>query len=153
LTNPCIRAALFGPIATDDPGIGHLVETALVSQLVPLAFVRNCFYARWKKGEVDLVFLDIPRQKVLSAWDVKWSDRIADRPKESLQGLLNFCRKNRQNRGTVLDKTVCKRETVDGIELEFRPVATQCYRLAANAPFFGIKHRASPLTAAAAHSA
>jgi uncharacterized protein len=59
LTNPTMRAALFGPVDAHHEAMGQLVETAVFSQwLHNAAFVDSLYYARWRSGEVDLVSLD-----------------------------------------------------------------------------------------------
>ncbi|NYT28728.1 MAG: hypothetical protein H0A76_13290 [Candidatus Thiodubiliella endoseptemdiera] len=54
LTNPSIRAALFGTIKDGDEAMGALVETAVFSQWVHHNYV-DLYYARWGDGEVDIV--------------------------------------------------------------------------------------------------
>lgn len=96
LTNPCIRAALFGPVGPDDPLAGAMVETAFAAQLRHLVTFENFCYARWKDGEVDFVRLDPVTQKPITAIEIKWSDRYAERPEE-LKHLNGFCEKNNVN--------------------------------------------------------
>lgn len=74
LTNPSMRAALFGPLGADDAGIGALVETALVTQYLHGPIFGDLCFARWGRGEVDLVRVDPVRQKPMWALEVKWSD-------------------------------------------------------------------------------
>lgn len=74
LTNPSMRAALFSPLAADDPAMGALVETALVTQYLHAPMFRDLCFARWSKGEVDLVRLHPARQRPVWAVEVKWSD-------------------------------------------------------------------------------
>ena len=70
LTNPTMRAALFGPVDEHHEAMGQLVESAVFSQwLHNAAFVDSLYYARWRNGEVDLVSLDAqqrPRFAVVS---------------------------------------------------------------------------------------
>ncbi len=76
VTNPAMHSALFGAPEPDDPKMGALAETAIVSlyfQTLPHSEVK---YARWKTGEVDLVILDTFIFKPLMAIEIKWSDRI-----------------------------------------------------------------------------
>ena len=78
LTNPSMRAALFGYPADDDQSMGALAETALFAQWFHLPdFVDHLYYARWPAGEIDLVGLDPLSQKPAWATEVKWSDRPA----------------------------------------------------------------------------
>ncbi len=77
LNNPSMRAALFGPVAKDQSAlIGQLAESALFSQRQHSPHFRNLRYARWKEGEVDMVYLSNSNQKPLWAVEVKWSDRV-----------------------------------------------------------------------------
>lgn len=89
LANPSMRAALFAPIAPDDPAFGCVVESAVLAQWLHLPDGRHLHYARWKNGEVDAVMLDPATQRPRWALEVKWSDRIADRSEE-LAALADF---------------------------------------------------------------
>lgn len=83
LTNPSMRAALFGQLAEDDQTMGSLAETALFAQWFhDGALMDQLYYARWPKGEIDMVFLDQATQKPLWTTEVKWSDRPAKDPKQ-----------------------------------------------------------------------
>src|SRR5574344_3161413 len=78
LTNPSLRCALFQPISLQDSEIGDMVETAVFAQWFPRQEV-SIRYANWKmgqqQGEVDIVGLNIARQKPDWAVEVKWTDR------------------------------------------------------------------------------
>jgi len=132
LTNPTMRAALFTPLDADNPALGHMVETAVFSQwLHNAAYIESLHYARWKKGEVDLVSLD-PALKPRFAVEVKWSDRPADDPKE-IRALLEFARTNPlTRRPLVTTRTVTTTQIIDGIEVEFTPTALHCYTVGRN---------------------
>jgi len=93
LTNSAMYAGLFGRESPDEPGFGHLVETALVAQRFHVGARLN--YARWgrRDSEVDLVESSAALEPI-GALEVKWSNRCADRPEE-LTGLLRFARSNR----------------------------------------------------------
>jgi predicted AAA+ superfamily ATPase len=83
LTNPSMRAALFGYLAEDDQTMGSLAETALFAQWFhDSELMDQIYYARWGNGEIDMVFLDQATQKPLWATEVKWSDRPAKDPKQ-----------------------------------------------------------------------
>lgn len=75
LTNPSMRAALFGNIEADSDFMGELTETAIYSQWLHSDHIDNVFYARWKKGEVDLVYCS--GEQITPVWmvEIKWSDR------------------------------------------------------------------------------
>lgn len=132
LTNPTMRAALFGPVDENHEATGHLVETAVFSQWLHNAtFVDSLYYARWKGGEVDLVSLD-PQQRPRFSVEVKWSDLPFDDFKQ-IKGLLDFSRKHPLGRTplvTTYSKTGIK--TMAGIEVEFSPSSLHCYTVAKN---------------------
>lgn len=132
LTNPTMRAALFGPVDEHHEAIGQLVETAVFSQwLHNAAFVDSLYYARWKSGEVDLVSLDV-QQRPRFAVEVKWSDRPFDDAKE-IKGLIEFSKKNPLGRiPLVTTYSKAGRKTMLGLEVEFCPSSLHCYTVAKN---------------------
>ncbi|WP_424945743.1 ATP-binding protein [Candidatus Spongiihabitans sp.] len=71
LTNPSIHCALFGSSTNQEPS-GALIETAVFAQLFHLKD-QVLHYARWKGGEVDMVFLN-ERGHPDGCLEVKWSD-------------------------------------------------------------------------------
>jgi predicted AAA+ superfamily ATPase len=92
LTNPSMRAALFGAPAEDDQTMGAIAETALYAQWFhDPQIIEHLYYARWKKGEIDIVSLDPKTQRPAWATEVKWSDRSASDPGEL--GNLSFFKK------------------------------------------------------------
>lgn len=137
LTNPSIRAALFGMASADDAAMGNLAETAVWSQWLHSTEVsRSLHYARWKAGrqdlEVDIVSLDSRTQKPRFAVEIKWSDRAPQAPND-WRGLRELAMKHRLARTPlVTTRTVTARTTVDGVEVEFMPVALHCYTIARN---------------------
>lgn len=133
LTNPSMRAALYGPVDTDDPAIGRLVETAIVGQLFHNPeIIRNLHYARWKSGrqdrEVDLVLLDPASLKPHAASEIKWSDRVAEHPEE-MQSLAEFVRGNDCPAAQMTSRSVWRRAAFDGVEVEIEPSAVHCRNL------------------------
>lgn len=133
LTNPAMRAALFGPVTETHDAIGQLAETAVLSQwLHNTAYVDSLHYARWKKGEVDFVSLEPARQKPRFAVEVKWSNRAVEDPRE-LGALIEFCTRNRmQRRPLVTTISISDVRTVAGVEIEFSPCSLHCYTVAKN---------------------
>lgn len=137
LTNPSIRAALFGMVSADDEAMGSLAETAVWSQWLHSTEVsRSLHYARWKAGrqdlEVDIVSLDPRTQKPRFAVEIKWSDR-APQELNQLRGLRELAAKHPLARQPlVTTRTVTTQATVDGITIEFMPVALHCYTIARN---------------------
>jgi uncharacterized protein len=133
LTNPTMRAALFGPVDETHEAMGQLAETAVFSQWLHNAgYVDSLYYARWKKGEVDLVSLDPAGQRPRFAVEVKWSDRTFDNPKE-IKALLEFAAKHKFGRRPLVT-TYSKQgvKTFGGIEIEFSPTSLHCYTVAKN---------------------
>jgi predicted AAA+ superfamily ATPase len=129
LTNPSIRAALFSPIDASDPFFGALVETAIFSQWFHSKILLH--YARWNKGEVDIVNIDANKQKAIWAVEAKWSDRYFNKPNE-LKSLISFCHSQNLNRALVTTITEQGLKTRKNIKLEFRPASLYCYALGYN---------------------
>lgn len=123
LTNPCLRAALFGPVKTDDPAMGALAETALMSQWVQLDAIDSTYYGRWKGGEVDFVTLHKGRLKPETVIEVKWSDRALDEPRKELAGPLQFAKENKLKQLIVTTRSRGDSMVVDGIEITFLPTS------------------------------
>lgn len=132
LTNPTMRAALFGPVDEHHEAVGNLVESAVFSQwLHNAAFVDSLYYSRWRSGEVDLVSLDA-QQRPRFAVEVKWSDRPFDDPK-AIKGLLEFAKKHKLGRMpmvTTLSKSGI--QEMMGVKVEFMPCSLHCYTVAKN---------------------
>ncbi|MBL7846149.1 MAG: ATP-binding protein [Cyclobacteriaceae bacterium] len=130
LTNPSLRGALFAPIADGDDFMGNMVETAIFSQwwhdeAAPL------LYARWERGEVDIVSLEGSTQRVFWCVEVKWSDRFPDYPGE-LKSVKQFCLKNKLTSAVVTTRTITRRLQWEGIDLDFLPSALYCYSVGRN---------------------
>ena len=61
-----------------------MVETAVYAQWIPRQGI-DISYANWRQnnreqGEVDIVGIDIARQKPQWGVEIKWSDRYAEYP-------------------------------------------------------------------------
>ncbi|TAH46384.1 MAG: ATP-binding protein [Betaproteobacteria bacterium] len=137
LTNPSIRAALFGMVLPDDEAMGNLAETAVWSQWLHSAEVsRSLHYARWKAGrqdlEVDIVSLDARTQKPRFAVEIKWSDRAPTALNE-LRGLRELAQRHHLARTPlVTTRSYTGQAERDGLVIEFVPVALHCYTIARN---------------------
>jgi len=136
LTNPSMRAALFGKIDPDGPAAPALAETALFSQWLHSDTVRQLYYARWDKGkggEVDMVFLDRLTFKPLWCIEVKWSDKAAQ-THQKLDGLLDFCQKNEIAMSEVVVTSRLREgpQTIGGQQVNFVPTALQVYSVGYN---------------------
>ncbi len=141
LANPTLRTALFGPIRDDDPAMGRLAETAFFAQLAQTRYFGDAYYARWDRGEVDCVLLERGSLRAWDALEIKWSDRPATHPGETLANLADFCKRNRLGRAIVATKTASARLTMDGVDLQLAPLALWCYRLSKQHVLEGIERR------------
>ncbi len=103
LTNPSLRCALFTPLTETDDAIGNMIETAIYAQWMQRDNT-EVHYASWRmgreQGEVDMVRLDIMRQKPYWAVEIKWSDRYFEKIGE-LDSLLEFMKKNKISEAVV----------------------------------------------------
>lgn len=132
LTNPSMRAALFGKIDSDAAPMGPLTETAIYSQWQHGKNL-SLYYARWKDGEVDIVCLDTRTQKPLWMVEVKWSDRPHLSGQE-LSSCLHFVTANPAVKQPVLvtTRTVRCRKTVANVDFQFLPSSLYAYVLGTN---------------------
>jgi len=125
LTNPSMRAALFSPVSSDDSAMGSLVETAIFSQWFHAEYL--LFYARWRRGEVDIVSLD-KKMKPLWVVETKWSDRYYERPEE-LKSLGQFCQTHNLTKALVTTKTIQEFKTIGNTTFKYYPASLYCYLL------------------------
>jgi hypothetical protein len=130
LTNPSMRTALFSALGADDSEIGCMVETGIFSQWFHSGLHAVLRYARWTDGEVDIVNVGDGNQ-VRWAVEVKWSDRYVKRPGD-LSGLIDFCHRNNLNKIVVTTRTKVAKETLESVEIEFRPAALYCFAVGYN---------------------
>lgn len=127
LCNPSLRAALFSPLTSSSEHIGNMVETVIFAQWfdkgksVP-------HYARWQRGEVDMVMLDQEKFSPIWALEVKWSDRYLDKPGE-LKSLLNFCSKNDLKSAWCTTINHTGNRTIKDVTIHFLPAAIYAYTL------------------------
>lgn len=130
LTNPSMRAALFGKPAEDDSSMGSLAETAVFSQWFHSTdMLSNLYYARWDKGEVDIVYVNSTTQKPEWCVEVKWSDRPA-KNNSLLKHIISFVKKhNIVTPATVTTKTVLDSKKVSELSIDFLPTSLYAYTL------------------------
>jgi predicted AAA+ superfamily ATPase len=123
LTNPSMRSALFGTIE-DDEVMGSLVETAIFSQWLHID--SGLHYARWQKGEVDIV-------NILNNWcaEIKWSDLVV-KDARKLKSFITYIKQNEISNNTVTTKTISQERIIDDTLIEFLPSALYAYRLGKN---------------------
>ncbi|HPB73738.1 MAG TPA: ATP-binding protein [Chromatiaceae bacterium] len=137
LTNPSVRAALFGFLGAEDEAMGNLAETAVWSQwLHDSHLTHSLHYARWTVGrqdlEVDIVSLDPPTQRPRFAVEIKWSDRPPHEV-QTLRGIREFAARYPLVRNPlVTTRTYTGQMEVDGVAIDFVPVALHCYTIARN---------------------
>lgn len=131
LTNPSLRTALFSPIGKEDDFIGNMVETAIFSQWSHNSDFTP-YYARWNKGEVDIVCLSKNKQKPVWAVEIKWSNRYA-KSLGKLSTLKSFCVKNELNRTLVTTLDIEEIKEDDGLIYDFTPSSLYCYTVGRNA--------------------
>ena len=130
LTNPSMRTALFSPISADDEDMGSLVETAVFAQWFHSIYA-ELYYARWKGGEVDIVYLDPTRLKPSWAVEVKWSDRFEEHPNE-LESLFALLDRHPHCKVRVTTRTKQSSKNVRGRDIGFMPASLYCYVLGHN---------------------
>jgi len=134
LTNPSLRCALFNPISEQDVEIGDMVETAVFAQWFPRQGV-ELRYANWRQGnlqgEVDIVGLDIARQKPAWAVEIKWSNMFYNNPGD-LVSLAYFMNKNFMSEALVTSVNETGIKTLNGLTLHFMPVACYAYIVGEN---------------------
>lgn len=128
LTNPSMRSALFSSVGEEDEFMGSLAETGILSQW--FQSYESLSYARWKNGEVDIVYVD-DRQRLCWAVEVKWSDRFVERPSD-LKSVIQFCHTNNLGEVTVTSRTISKTQIVENIRMEFIPASMYCYLVGRN---------------------
>jgi len=139
LTNPSMRAALFGRLADDDQAMGSLAETAIYCQWFhDTELLSHLHYARWPTGEVDIVALNPSDQKPVWCVEVKWSDRPANDAKQ-LRHLLAFAQEHRlitrtsgQDAVLVTTKTIHQLKTIDDVPVAFVPTSLYVFVLGKN---------------------
>jgi ATPase (AAA+ superfamily)-like protein len=134
LTNPSLRCALFEPINENNPEIGDMVETAVYAQWFPRQG-NEIRYANWRQGkvqgEVDIVGLDIARQKPFWAVEIKWSDVFYNNP-GNLKSLNYFMDKNLMHDALVTTTTLSGVKNLNGKNIHFMPVACYAYIVGKN---------------------
>ncbi|MEL6159307.1 MAG: ATP-binding protein [Cyanobacteria bacterium J06627_32] len=133
LTNPSMRAALFGQLKMDSKVMGAMTETAIFSQWQH-SKMTELYYARWKSGEIDIVHLDRAHQIPTWIVEVKWSDR----PHSSYSELDNCIKFAKQNPSVsqpiiVTSKTIRDDDFLyKGIKFQFEPASLYAYILGTN---------------------
>lgn len=139
LTNPSMRAALFAPVErTDAEVIGHLAESAIFAQWSHTSG-SPLFYARWPKGEIDMVRLSGASLTPDWAVEIKWSNRAVRKPTLELKGLIDFLERRKLSSAifTTLDETGTM--NIHGHEIMYLPTSIYCYSVGKNVSSSQIK--------------
>ncbi len=130
LTIPSLRSALFSPISNTDEMIGNMVETAIFSQWMHCDWFKP-WYARWQKGEVDMVGLNDATLKPIWALEIKWTDRYYNKPNK-LKSLYKFCMENNLNNPIVTTINKEGNKTLKELNIQFLPSSTYAYTVGKN---------------------
>jgi predicted AAA+ superfamily ATPase len=133
LTNPSMRAALFGNIETTSEFMGELTETAIYSQWLHSDIIDNMFYARWKKGEIDLVYCSGEQLKPEWFLEIKWTDRVYT-DNSLLENCVNFYHNNNFSDTEILVTTLTINSTkkYKNIDFVFIPSSIYTYTISNN---------------------
>ncbi|MEL7495860.1 MAG: ATP-binding protein, partial [Cyanobacteria bacterium J06554_11] len=133
LTNPSMRAALFGQLKMDSKVMGAMTETAIFSQWQH-SKMTELYYARWKSGEIDIVHLDRAHQIPTWIVEVKWSDRPHSSYSE-LDNCIKFAKPNPSVSQPIIvtSKTIRDDDFLyKGIKFQFEPASLYAYILGTN---------------------
>jgi len=130
LTNPSLRSALFSPLTATDEMIGSMVETAIFAQWMHREWFTP-WYARWAKGEVDLIGLSEVNLKPIWALEIKWTNRFFNKPNE-LKSLFRFCTESKLNNPivTTIDKEGEKK--YQNLNIQYLPASSYAYTVGQN---------------------
>ena len=138
VTNPSLRAALVGPVGADDPVMGRMAETGVVSQWLHADWAaERSAYARWPGGAVDFVELDLASGQPQMAVDVMWDEHGLGEP-EALAAFVAFARVNQVPVNYVLTRGRSGRTDMAGTTVEIEPVSRFCYRIGRQIANFSI---------------
>jgi predicted AAA+ superfamily ATPase len=134
LNNPSMRAAFFAPVKEDDTTrIGLLAECAVFSQWQHSNSFQNLRYARWKEGEVDIVYLMPEAQKPSWIGEIKWSDRFDKDRAEETKHLSTLMKKHKSVKNAVFTtRTIESSMLLEGRSVWVYPTAAYCYILGRN---------------------
>lgn len=125
LTNPSMRSALFEPVTNDSPEIGHLVETAFITQWAhSFVLMKNIYYSRWNKGEVDFVYFE--NEKIDTCIEIKWSNKYVLHP-EKLKSLLKYAEKNSVSNIYVSTIDIYAEKSYGGLLIKYVPASELSY--------------------------
>ena len=130
-----MRSALFAPVRSDETErIGHLAESAIISQWQHSPAFRRLRYARWKnEGEVDVVYLTSSDDRPQWIGEIKWSDRVKAHFGEETKSVATLIGKHKTIASAFFTtKTTSSISDIDGIPLNITPSALYCYTVGRN---------------------
>jgi uncharacterized protein len=129
-----MRAALFTPVKEEEVDkIGRLAECAVFSQWQHSLAFRSLRYARWKQGEVDIVYLRPADDKPEWVGEIKWSDRIRTHGSEESAAIQTLLRNHKSIKNAFFTtRTLAGNWELLGKELNLRPTALYCYTVGRN---------------------
>jgi predicted AAA+ superfamily ATPase len=128
LTNPSLRSALFSPLEATDNMIGAMVETAIFAQRLHRESSIAPVYAKWNKGEIDMIGLSSKTLKPQWALEIKWSNRPVEKIEE-IKNLISFCNKNKLNEGYITTLDQWDQKEVNGIKINYIPCSVYAYNV------------------------
>ncbi len=127
LTSPSLYAALFAPVAPDDPTFRRLAETALVAQWLGSPSAADLAYASWRNGSIDLLVMDPETDKPARVYEMDWSGGYG-RTGRGPDGLVKFVEAtNREAKPVILTKAHAGPATMRGIDITLAPIALYAY--------------------------
>jgi predicted AAA+ superfamily ATPase len=134
LNNPSMRAALFTPVkAEEHDKIGHLAECAIFSQWQHAPAFRQLRYARWREGEVDIVYLRVNDEKPGWTGEIKWSDRIAEHFESEARSIRTLIERHPTIRSAFFtSRTHSELININGKRVTIYPSALYCYTVGRN---------------------
>ncbi len=127
LTAPCLHAALFGPVAADDPAFAALAAGAVVGQWLASPEFPLLHFARIGQDPVDLVSLDPATGR--PAWAAALPCADPDEP-AAVAGLIRFAALNAPLRWIgATTRAVAALRRYDGVEVWRRPACQYAYEI------------------------
>jgi uncharacterized protein len=130
LVNASIRSALFSPVLPWDETMGAMAETAIYGQWMHRANFTP-YYARWSRGEVDMIGLNQKNLQPAWALEIKWSDKVYQEPSR-LKSLVHFCGENNLKQALVTTIHHHEVKMVGELEITFIPCSTYAYTVGLN---------------------
>jgi uncharacterized protein len=130
LVNASLRTALFSPVQAWDASMGAMAETAIFGQWMHRANFTP-YYARWNRGEVDMIGLNKKNLQPAWALEIKWSDKVYEEPTR-LKSLISFCGENYLKQALVTTIHHHDVKMAGDIEVTFIPCSTYAYTVGLN---------------------